>query len=70
MQEKNLFGLQESSEALGVSRSLIRKLVRTGKLQSVRINRRVLIPAAEVQRLATKGTVSVGTPIEPGVSHD
>jgi excisionase family DNA binding protein len=61
--EKSLFGLRESGEALGVSRSLIRKLVRTGKLQSVRINRRVLIPAAEVQRLATKGTGNAGTQV-------
>lgn len=56
MQEKSLFGLRESGEALGVSRWLIRKLVRTGKLRSVRINRRVLIPAEEIQRLATEGT--------------
>jgi len=66
-QEKNLFGLRESGEALGVSRSLMRKLIRTGKIRSVRINRRVLIPAAEVQRLSTKGTVSVGTPMEAHV---
>lgn len=55
-QVKNLFGLRETGESLGVSLFLIRKLVRTGKLRSVRINRRVLIPAAEVQRLATEGT--------------
>lgn len=59
MQKKNhLFGVRESGERLGVSRSLIRKLVRTGKLQSVRINRRLLIPAAEIQRIATKGTAN------------
>lgn len=55
-QGKNLFGLRETGESLGVSLFLIRKLVRTGKLRAVRINRRVLIPATEIQRLATEGT--------------
>jgi excisionase family DNA binding protein len=63
-QEKNLFGLRESGETLGVSRSLIKKLVRTGKVRSVRINRRVLIPASEIQRLATNGTLSAGNSTE------
>lgn len=53
--DKSLYGVRESSERLGISRSLIRKLIRSGTLRSIRINRRVLIPAEAVQRLALRG---------------
>jgi excisionase family DNA binding protein len=55
MQGKKLFGLREGSEQLGVSRSTLRKLARSGQLQTVRILGKVLIPRSEINRLARQG---------------
>lgn len=57
--ETQLFSFGECSSRLGVSRDSLRRLARAGRLRTVRINRRVLVPAAEVERLASEGTVKV-----------
>ena len=38
------------AEALGLSRSTIKILVADGRLRSVKVGRRVLIPASEIER--------------------
>lgn len=48
---KLLLTLDEASEALSVSRAMISKLVRTGRLRATRIGRCVRISQAEVLRL-------------------
>ena len=53
-----LFSVREASVRLGVSRSTVRKLVREGKLRVVRINWQLLLPSAEIYRLASRGTGS------------
>ena len=58
-QEKQLFSFGECSTRLGVSRDSLRRLARSGRLRTVRINRRVLVPATEVDRLASEGTGNV-----------
>jgi excisionase family DNA binding protein len=58
--EKRLFSIRESGERLGISRSLVRKLIRTGTLRAVRINRRVLIAAEAVDRLELRGCSETG----------
>jgi excisionase family DNA binding protein len=40
----------ETAEALGLSRSTVKQLVSSGRLPAVRVGRRVLIPAAEIER--------------------
>jgi excisionase family DNA binding protein len=50
-----LYGIRESSERLGVSRATLRRLVSAGKLRSVRILRRVLIPSSELDRMTAQG---------------
>jgi excisionase family DNA binding protein len=37
------FGVQEAADALGVSRELVKQLIRTGELPSVKLGRRRLI---------------------------
>jgi len=46
-----LLTVAEAAEDLCVSGAMIRKLVRTGQLGARRLGRRVLIPAAEIQRI-------------------
>ena len=53
--EKQLYGIKECSERLGVSRDTIRRLVCAGKLRSVRVRRRVLIPSGEIDRVIRDG---------------
>lgn len=52
---KSLYSIREISERLGISRSLVRKLIRLGNLRTIRINRRVLIPARALRRLESQG---------------
>lgn len=44
------YSVAEAASALGVSRDLVRSMVRRGDLRSRRLGRRVLIPAAELHR--------------------
>jgi excisionase family DNA binding protein len=43
--EKRLYGLKECSERTSLSRDTLRRLIGSGKLRSVRLCRRVLVPA-------------------------
>jgi excisionase family DNA binding protein len=45
----------ETAAALGLSRSTIKILVSSGKLGAVRVGRRVLIPAREIERFLQGG---------------
>lgn len=44
-------GLQEAQEMTGISHFTFRRMVRLGKISSVRVGRRVLIPVAEIEKL-------------------
>lgn len=48
---QTLFTVDEAAEQLRVSRSLIYSALRDGRLRGVKIGRRRLIPASEVDRL-------------------
>jgi excisionase family DNA binding protein len=43
--------LTEAAATLGISYSMLRKLVKQGKVSIIRIGRRILIPEAEVEKL-------------------
>lgn len=45
------YGVNEAAGILGVSSSLVRKLVREGKLKSGRVGDRVVIRASELEKL-------------------
>jgi excisionase family DNA binding protein len=48
----------EAASAIGVSRGLIRKMVRDGRLATVRLGRSVRIPVAELRRICDTGVNS------------
>jgi excisionase family DNA binding protein len=49
------WSITEAATFLGISPRHLHRLLDAGKLKSVRLGRRRLIPAAEVERLAQKG---------------
>jgi|GraSoiStandDraft_32_1057276.scaffolds.fasta_scaffold2359517_2 excisionase family DNA binding protein len=54
--EKIAFTCRETAGAVGISVPMVRKLVRLGKLEAVKIGRCVRIPASEIKRLVKSGT--------------
>ncbi len=50
-----LLGVSEAATLLGVSAKTIRRLMRAGRLPSVRLGRRRLLPAAKLKRLLLGG---------------
>lgn len=48
---ETVLSIEEVAERLKVSRSLVYRAIGDGKLKSIRIGKRRLIPASEVQRL-------------------
>src|SRR2546422_9147789 len=51
-----LHSIAETAQAWGVSKDTVRRLLGSAKVRSVRIGRRVMIPADEIQRVCTEGT--------------
>ena len=52
---KIAYNFDEATEASGLSRSTLRRLIQQGKLLSVEVGRRRLIPRAALERLVTEG---------------
>jgi excisionase family DNA binding protein len=61
-----LKSIEEAADIWGVSPWTVRAYVRQGKIRPVRIGRRVLIEAQEIQRLIDEGR---GTEPKAGKSH-
>lgn len=51
-----LYSIAETAAEWGVSKDTVRRLLGCGKVRSVRIQRRVMIPAEEVLRICAEGT--------------
>src|SRR6516162_1348573 len=51
-----MYTRSDAMRILRIGETSLHWLTRTGKLQTVRIGGRVLIPAAEIERLCRKGT--------------
>lgn len=49
--DKLAYSVREAAEAMGVSPDLVRRLIGTGELRSVRLAGRVVIPVVEVESL-------------------
>jgi excisionase family DNA binding protein len=50
-----LVSIRRTAEALGVSVDTIRRLVERKELRAVRVSRRVLVPASEIERACSHG---------------
>jgi excisionase family DNA binding protein len=48
-------GVQEVADALGISRELVKQMIRTGKLPSVKLGRRRLISRKALKRFLAGG---------------
>ena len=57
MEQRLALGLKEAAEAVGLSHWQLRKYIREGKLQAVRLGKRVLIEPSELQRLVEQGRI-------------
>ena len=55
MQNQLALGLKEAADAVGLSHWTLRQYIRKGKVQAIRLGRRVLIEPAELQRLVERG---------------
>jgi excisionase family DNA binding protein len=51
MEERLALSVKETAASLGLSPWTIRKFIREGKMQTIRLGRRVLIEPSEVRRL-------------------
>lgn len=50
-QQGRLHSVSETASYLGVSPSMVRKMIADGRIEVVRLGRRVLVPPSEVARL-------------------
>ena len=55
MNQTLTLGLREAAQLTGLSHWTLRQYIRTGRLQAVRIGRRVLLEPAELERLIAAG---------------
>ena len=47
---KKAYSVAEAAEELGVSQWLVREAIRRGEIRCARIGKRIIIPAAEIDR--------------------
>ena len=53
--ERLTYSVEEAATLLGISRSLAYEAARSGDLPTIRIGRRILVPATALQRLIDAG---------------
>lgn len=49
--ERKAASVREAQESLGISRSKVYQLIRSGELYSIRLGRRILIPLNAIEQL-------------------
>lgn len=49
--EPKAFGIKAAAKGIGVSERTIIRMIADGRLRSIRIGRRVLVPLSEIERL-------------------
>lgn len=49
------FGVADAAQSLGLHPDTLRRKANAGELKTIRVGRRVLIPASEIQRILAKG---------------
>ena len=55
MKDQLTIGLKEAAEAVGLSHWTLRQYIREGKVQAIKLGRRVLIEPGELERLIEQG---------------
>lgn len=53
--QERLESIEEVAKRFSVSTFTVRRLIKNGDLKAVRVSKRVLIPATEVQRVLVEG---------------
>jgi excisionase family DNA binding protein len=48
---KRVYTLTEAAAIVGISYSLMRKFVKQGKIKTMRVGKRLMVPEAEVEKL-------------------
>ena len=61
MKEKLALSPDETRAALGVGRTTMYNLIAAGRLRAVRVNRRLIVPLAEIQRFLSESATSAKT---------
>ena len=67
IQRRAAYPISEAAFLLGISRSGLYDLIANGTLRRVKIGRRALIPAAEIERIVALPTTNQGTDIDSQV---
>ncbi len=52
---RTAFGIVEAAQSLGCHADTLRRKANAGELKTIRVGRRVLIPASELQRIISGG---------------
>lgn len=52
---RTAFGIAEAAQSLGCHPDTLRRAANEGRLKTIRLSRRVLIPASEMQRIVAEG---------------
>lgn len=67
IQRRAAYPIPEAAFLLGISRSGVYDLISAGSLLRIKIGRRTLIPAAEIERIVALPTTNQGTDIDSQV---
>lgn len=52
---RTAFGIAEAAQSLGCHPDTLRRAANEGRLKTIRLSRRVLVPAREMQRILAEG---------------
>lgn len=52
MQQKLFYSVEESAQIIGISKSVIYKLVKGGNFPNIKMGKRIMIPVAVIQKLS------------------
>ncbi len=55
LEGRTALGMAETAGAFGISRDVLDKAIREGRLRSIKIGERRLIPASEIERICEEG---------------
>jgi len=58
--QRLLYSVKEVAEQLSISKTTVRRLIESGQVKHRQIGNRMLIPRAELERLAKHGVARVG----------
>jgi len=69
LKERLALSPDQAREAIGVGRTTMYKMISTGMLRAVHVNRRLLIPIAEIERLLAGERANVRADLQENVGQ-